>query len=294
MRSGPPHVHASSHYFASTPSYSTLSYPTPSTPPSNLPQPARCPRSPCSSPPRWLKSELLSLKLPNTNADRARPCSLQWLPSLPVVCTLTSKPSAKPSQVQPSHYQPASCQTALPQPPSGKTPVLIASTVVEVGIDEPEASVMLVENAKCFGMAQLHQLRGRVGRGARDSRCYLMVAEGDVEGQMRLEVMEQSRNGLHIAEADLRARWVGFELGRVGRRITCLCASCQDVLHFFRPPSGGEWNLEVSRRISARGSCPTHVVLLMSLVGPSSEALFFPPAHSILAQARCKRLLPAP
>jgi hypothetical protein len=90
--------------------------------------------------------------------------------------------------------------------------VLIASTVVEVGIDEPEASVMLVENARCFGMAQLHQLRGRVGRGARESRCFLMAPEGDADVQARLRVMEASHNGLHIAEADLRmrcARWGG-------------------------------------------------------------------------------------
>ena len=90
---------------------------------------------------------------------------------------------------------------------SGETPVLIASTVVEVGIDEPEASVMLVENADCFGMAQLHQLRGRVGRGARSSRCFLMAPEGDAAALARLGVMERSHNGLHIAEADLRARW---------------------------------------------------------------------------------------
>lgn len=86
--------------------------------------------------------------------------------------------------------------------------MLIASTVVEVGIDEPEASVMLVENAECFGMAQLHQLRGRVGRGKRSSRCFLMAPAGDSTARARLAVMERSHNGLHIAEADLRARWV--------------------------------------------------------------------------------------
>jgi ATP-dependent DNA helicase RecG len=103
-------------------------------------------------------------------------------------------------------------------PRSGETPVLIASTVVEVGIDEPEASVMLVESAHCFGMAQLHQLRGRVGRGARPSRCFLMAPPpgpgaggagggGESGAAARLRVMERSHNGLHIAEADLRARW---------------------------------------------------------------------------------------
>lgn len=84
--------------------------------------------------------------------------------------------------------------------------MLIASTVVEVGIDEPEASVMLVENATCFGMAQLHQLRGRVGRGSRESRCFLMAPDGDEDAAARLRVMEVSHNGLHIAEADLRMR----------------------------------------------------------------------------------------
>eukprot|EP00775_Hariotina_reticulata_P012580 gene12580-12710_t len=96
---------------------------------------------------------------------------------------------------------------------SGRTPVLIASTVVEVGIDEPEASVMLVENASRFGLAQLHQLRGRVGRGSRPSSCYLMAppakSEGSADATERLRVLEQSHSGLHIAEADLKLRGAG-------------------------------------------------------------------------------------
>ncbi|KAF6260024.1 hypothetical protein COO60DRAFT_1625888 [Scenedesmus sp. NREL 46B-D3] len=90
---------------------------------------------------------------------------------------------------------------------SGETPVLISSTVVEVGIDEPEASVMLVENADRFGLAQLHQLRGRVGRGSRASRCFLMAppagAAGAAVAAKRLRVLERSHNGLVIAQADL-------------------------------------------------------------------------------------------
>lgn len=88
--------------------------------------------------------------------------------------------------------------------------MLIASTVVEVGIDEPEASIMLVENADRFGLAQLHQLRGRVGRGSRASRCFLMAPPADLENAERvterLMVLERSHNGLHIAEADLKIR----------------------------------------------------------------------------------------
>jgi hypothetical protein len=93
---------------------------------------------------------------------------------------------------------------------SGETPVLISSTVVEVGIDEPEASVMLVENADRFGLAQLHQLRGRVGRGSRASRCFLIApaagSDGAAVAVKRLRVLEESHNGLVIAQADLEIR----------------------------------------------------------------------------------------
>jgi ATP-dependent DNA helicase RecG len=100
---------------------------------------------------------------------------------------------------------------------SGETPVLIASTVVEVGIDCPEASVMVVEHADRFGLAQLHQLRGRVGRGQRRSTCFLMsppsgtgAAERAAE---RLRVLERSHCGLDIAEADLKIRGPGDLFG---------------------------------------------------------------------------------
>jgi ATP-dependent DNA helicase RecG len=88
--------------------------------------------------------------------------------------------------------------------------VLISSTVVEVGIDEPEASVMLVENADRFGLAQLHQLRGRVGRGSRASRCFLIAppagSDAAAVAAKRLRVLEESHNGLVIAQADLEIR----------------------------------------------------------------------------------------
>lgn len=94
----------------------------------------------------------------------------------------------------------------LPLSCRGDTHVLIASTVVEVGVDVPEASVMLVEAANRFGLAQLHQLRGRVGRGSKASKCYLMAPAGDASATERLQELEKSHNGLHIAEADLRIR----------------------------------------------------------------------------------------
>lgn len=101
---------------------------------------------------------------------------------------------------------------ALEQFQNGNAPVLVATTVVEVGVDVVEASVMVVEHADRFGLAQLHQLRGRVGRGSRPSSCYLVT--GNDFAMDRLRVMEESQDGFRIAEADLNYRGPGQVLGR--------------------------------------------------------------------------------
>jgi ATP-dependent DNA helicase RecG len=96
----------------------------------------------------------------------------------------------------------------------GESGVLVATTVIEVGVDVPNASLMVVEHADRFGLSQLHQLRGRVGRGAAKSYCYLRVDEhphGDVAD--RLRVMTQTNDGFRIAEADLEIRGAGDLLG---------------------------------------------------------------------------------
>ncbi len=95
-----------------------------------------------------------------------------------------------------------------------KIQVLLATSVVEVGIDVPNATVMLVENADHFGLAQLHQLRGRIGRGAEESFCILMSALKNTEAHDRLLVMERTSDGFKIAEEDLRLRGAGELLGR--------------------------------------------------------------------------------
>jgi RecG-like helicase/REP element-mobilizing transposase RayT len=96
----------------------------------------------------------------------------------------------------------------------GETKALIATTVIEVGIDVPNATVMLIENAERFGLAQLHQLRGRIGRGAHKSYCVLLTGpKADEAALEKLRVLEETGDGFQIAEADLRLRGPGDLLG---------------------------------------------------------------------------------
>jgi ATP-dependent DNA helicase RecG len=95
-----------------------------------------------------------------------------------------------------------------------ETDVLVATTVIEVGIDVPNATVMVIEHAERFGLSQLHQLRGRVGRGSDRSRCLLMAGGRlSAEAEKRLKVMEETTDGFRIAEADLEIRGPGDFLG---------------------------------------------------------------------------------
>jgi ATP-dependent DNA helicase RecG len=95
----------------------------------------------------------------------------------------------------------------------GRTKALISTTVIEVGVDVPNASVMLVENAERFGLAQLHQLRGRIGRGEHKSYCILLTSEKSKETAAKLAVLEKTSNGFEVAEADWELRGPGDLLG---------------------------------------------------------------------------------
>jgi ATP-dependent DNA helicase RecG len=95
----------------------------------------------------------------------------------------------------------------------GDTRALVSTTVIEVGVDVANATVLLVENAERFGLAQLHQLRGRVGRGAQQSWCILLTGQDAAEKLERLKILEEAADGFTIAEADLAQRGPGDLLG---------------------------------------------------------------------------------
>jgi ATP-dependent DNA helicase RecG len=97
---------------------------------------------------------------------------------------------------------------------AGHLEILVATTVIEVGVDVPNANIMVIEHAERFGLAQLHQLRGRVGRGSRESFCMLLYKPPLGENaRQRLEMMEQTEDGFLIAEKDLELRGGGEVLG---------------------------------------------------------------------------------
>ena len=97
---------------------------------------------------------------------------------------------------------------------SGELDILVSTTVIEVGVDVPNASVMVIEHAERFGLSQLHQLRGRVGRGADQSYCVLMTDfKKTAVAKERLGIMEETNDGFKIAEKDLLIRGPGEVLG---------------------------------------------------------------------------------
>ena len=105
-------------------------------------------------------------------------------------------------------------ETALADFASGRIRLLVATTVVEVGVDVPEATVMVIEHAERFGLAQLHQLRGRIGRGAEDSFCLLLHEDGLTSvAQARLTLLRDTQDGFEIADADFRLRGHGDVTG---------------------------------------------------------------------------------
>lgn len=129
---------------------------------------------------------------------------------------------------------------------SGEIQVLVSTTVIEVGVNVPNATVMMIENAERFGLAQLHQLRGRVGRGKHQSYC-IMVNGSDQDGTMeRLDILNKSNDGFFIASEDLKLRGPGdifgirqsgdleFKLGDIFTDANILKTVSDEVNHLFR------------------------------------------------------------
>jgi ATP-dependent DNA helicase RecG len=97
---------------------------------------------------------------------------------------------------------------------SGETQIMVATTVIEVGVNVPNASVMIIESAERFGLSQLHQLRGRVGRGADQSYCILMTSHKlSSDGKLRMDTMCRTNDGFEIADVDLKLRGPGDMAG---------------------------------------------------------------------------------
>jgi len=155
-------------------------------------------------------------------------------------------PEYKVSKVH-GKLKPAEKEVEMEAFASGKTQILVATTVIEVGVNVPNASVMIIENAERFGLSQLHQLRGRVGRGAEQSYCVLVTKyEISNTTRKRLQIMVDSTDGFVIAEEDLKLRGPGdlegtqqsgmafdlkiANLARDGQILTYARAAAQDVI----------------------------------------------------------------
>ncbi len=134
-------------------------------------------------------------------------------------------------------------ETAMDQFRRGEVKILVSTTVIEVGVDVPNATVMVIEQAERFGLAQLHQLRGRVGRGAEKSYCILVTGKLGDAGRERVRTMVESTDGFYIAEMDLKLRGPGEFFGTKQSGLPTLrignILRDQDVLEIARNEAQG-------------------------------------------------------
>lgn len=150
---------------------------------------------------------------------------------------------------------------------AGKIQVLVSTTVVEVGVNVPNATVMMVENAERFGLAQLHQLRGRVGRGHHQSYCIFVSGNDSPDTKKRLEILNKSNDGFYIASEDLKLRGPGdlfgirqsglleFKIGDVFTDAGILKAASEEVAKLMKrdPELAKEEHQELRKRLAAYG-----------------------------------------
>ncbi|MEO7904715.1 MAG: helicase-related protein, partial [Candidatus Saccharimonadales bacterium] len=123
----------------------------------------------------------------------------------------------------------------------GELDILVSTTVVEVGVDVPNATVMIIENADRFGLSQLHQLRGRVGRSIHQSYCYLVMSDSSKPSQ-RLREIEKSNDGFYLAEVDLKLRGPGEIYGRAQHgALNLQIATLSDTKLIARAQKQAKW-----------------------------------------------------
>ena len=145
--------------------------------------------------------------------------------------------------------------------------VLVSTTVIEVGVDVPNAALMLIENAECFGLSQLHQLRGRVGRGQHKSYCVLVSDNKGEENRARLKIMASTNDGFAIAEEDLRLRGPGDFFGSRQHGLPALRVadlSC-DLSLLHETQSAAEQLLAADAELAAHPLLKARIELLFSL-----------------------------
>jgi ATP-dependent DNA helicase RecG len=137
---------------------------------------------------------------------------------------------------------------------SGELAVLVATTVIEVGVDVPNSTLMIVEGAERFGLAQLHQLRGRVGRGTGKSVCLLIRGQNLTDvGRARLSLMRETTDGFRIAEEDLRLRGPGEILGTRQSGEEAFRAATSEDVEAFAPVAQSDAMLLLDRDGGLKG-----------------------------------------
>lgn len=145
----------------------------------------------------------------------------------------------------------------------GELQILVSTTVVEVGVDVPNATVMMVENAERFGLAQLHQLRGRVGRGGAQSYCIFVDGKNDKVPNKRLEILNTSNDGFYIAEQDLKLRGPGDVFGI--RQSGEMDFQIADIYHDAELLKDASWEAKRILSIDPDFKMPIHSDLLKTL-----------------------------
>ena len=151
-----------------------------------------------------------------------------------------------------------------------ETDILVSTAVVEVGIDVPNATVMVIEGADRFGLAQLHQFRGRVGRGEHASACYLLADDPSLEAEERLSIMERTSDGFALAEADLQLRGPGDLFGTAQSGVASLrVASLLDAPLIDAARREAETLLDADPELSA----PAHQALKRAIAGRTASVV---------------------